>query len=89
MDPLELREFLKEIEEKMGRTIDQKGMSSRVIDLDLILYGNLIAKTEQLDIPSEDIEKYNFVLEPLCELAADSIHPVLQISYREIKNNLS
>ena len=51
MDPLELMEFLKEIEEKMGRTIDQKGMSSRVIDLDLILYGNLIAKTEQLDIP--------------------------------------
>ena len=89
MDPLELRAFLKEIEEKMGRTIDQKGMSSRVIDLDLILYGNLIAKTEQLDIPSEDIEKYNFVLEPLCELAADSIHPVLKISYREINNNLS
>ena len=89
MDPLELRAFLKEIEEKMGRTIDQKGMSSRVIDLDLILYGNLIAKTEQLDIPSEDIEKYNFVLEPLCELAADSIHPVLKISYREIKNNLT
>ena len=43
MDPLELRTLLKEIEEKMGRTIDQKGMSSRVIDLDLILYGKLIA----------------------------------------------
>ena len=31
-----------------------------MIDLDLILYGNLIEKTDQLDIPSKDIEKYNF-----------------------------
>ena len=87
-DPLELRSFLKEIEKKMGRTPSQKGMSSRVIDLDLILYGNLIEKTDQLDIPSKDIEKYNFVLEPLCELAGDAIHPELKISYREIKDQI-
>ena len=72
----------------MGRTPSQKGMSSRVIDLDLILYGNLIEKTDKLDIPSKDIEKYNFVLEPLCELAGDAIHPELKISFREIKDQI-
>ena len=65
----------------MGRTNDQKGMSSRVIDLDLILYGDLEINDQELEIPSSDIEKYKFVLEPLAEIAPNSIHPVLKKSY--------
>ena len=79
-----MREFLKEIEIKMGRSASQKGMSNRVIDLDLILYGNKIIKTELLDIPSSDILKYEFVLKPLCELAGTQIHPETQKTFNSI-----
>jgi len=84
VNPYEIRRILKEIEKDMGRTIDQKGMSNRVIDLDLILYGDLEINDQELEIPSADIEKYKFVLEPLAEIAPNSIHPVLKVSYLDL-----
>ena len=87
-DPYEIRSLLKQIEKNMGRTKEQKGMSSRVIDLDLILYGDLIINDEELELPSLDIEKYKFVLEPLSEIAPTFIHPVLDKSYLDLLNAL-
>jgi len=84
VNPYEIRRILKEIEKDMGRTIDQKGMSNRVIDLDLILYGDLEINDQELEIPSADIKKYKFVLEPLAEIAPNSIHPVLKVSYLDL-----
>ena len=82
--PKEIRRTLKSIEEKMGRTISQKGMSNRVIDLDLILYGDMLINEDGLEIPSSDIENYKFVLEPLAEIAPDYIHPTLKKTYKEL-----
>ena len=84
VNPYEIRRILKEIEKDMGRTIDQKGMSNRVIDLDLILYGDFEINDLELEIPSADIEKYKFVLEPLAEIAPNFIHPVLKVSYLDL-----
>ena len=83
-NPQELRTLLKNIEKDMGRTFTQKGMSDRVIDLDLILYGDLQINRNGLELPSSDIEKYKFVLEPLAEIAPDYIHPVLKKSYKDL-----
>ena len=83
-NPQELRTLLKNIEKDMGRTFTQKGMSNRVIDLDLILYGDLHINRNGLELPSSDIEKYKFVLEPLAEIAPDYIHPVLKKSYKDL-----
>ena len=82
--PQELRTLLKNIEKDMGRTFTQKGMSNRVIDLDLILYGYLQINRNGLELPSSDIEKYKFVLEPLAEIAPDDIHPILKKSYKDL-----
>ena len=82
--PQELRTLLKNIEKDMGRTFTQKGMSNRVIDLDLILYGDLQINRNGLELPSSDIEKYKFVLEPLAEIAPDYIHPILKKSYKDL-----
>ena len=82
--PNEIRRTLKSIEEKMGRTTSQKGMSNRVIDLDLILYGDMLINEDGLEIPSSDIENYKFVLEPLAEIAPDYIHPALKKTYKEL-----
>ena len=83
-NPQELRTLLKNIEKDMGRTFTQKGMSNRVIDLDLILYGDLQINRNGLELPSSDIEKYKFVLEPLAEIAPDDIHPILKKSYKDL-----
>ena len=87
-DPYEIRGLLKQIEVNMGRTKEQKGMSNRVIDLDLILYGDLIVNDQELELPSLDIQKYKFVLEPLSEIAPTFIHPVLDKSYLDLLNAL-
>tara|TARA_B100001113_G_scaffold19991_1_gene14823 strand:- start:1677 stop:2120 length:444 start_codon:yes stop_codon:yes gene_type:complete len=81
-NPHELRRILKNIEKVMGRKVSQKGMSNRVIDLDLILYGSQTIR--DIDIPSDDIEKYKFVLEPLAEIAPDNLHPILNKSFKQL-----
>ena len=81
---IELRDKLKQIEKKMGRTDIQKGMSDRIIDLDIILYGDQVIEDGDFDIPSKDIENYLFVLEPLAEIAGARHHPILNNTYSEM-----
>ena len=81
---IELRDKLKQIEKKMGRTDIQKGMSDRIIDLDIILYGDQVIQNDDFDIPSKDIENYLFVLEPLAEIAGARHHPVLNNTYSQM-----
>ena len=81
---IELRDKLKQIEKKMGRTDIQKGMSDRIIDLDIILYGDQVIEDDDFEIPSKDIENYLFVLEPLAEIAGARHHPILNNTYSEM-----
>ena len=90
--PKELRNKCKQVEKDMGRTEDQKGMSDRIIDLDIILYGDQVIKDDYFDIPSKDIDNCLFVLEPLAEIAGSLFHPVSNLSFSELliafkKNN--
>jgi 2-amino-4-hydroxy-6-hydroxymethyldihydropteridine diphosphokinase len=75
---------LRQIELDNGRTRDSQKFSARTLDLDLILYGDLIISDGRLQIPRDEIEKYAFVLEPLAEIAPTTIHPVSGISYGEL-----
>ena len=86
---IELRDKLKQIEKKMGRIDNQKGMSDRIIDLDIILYGDQVIQDDDFDIPSKDIENYLFVLEPLSEIAGDLLHPVSKIPFSELLKQLN
>lgn len=75
---------LRQIELDHGRTRECQKFSSRTLDLDLILYGDLVISDGRLQIPRDEIEKYAFVLEPLAEIAGEQKHPVTGISYREL-----
>ncbi len=67
---------LHDIEVEQGRIRMTQKMTSRLIDLDLLLYGDGILYSEGLDIPRREILEYDFVLQPLAELLPDTVYPV-------------
>ena len=73
---------LRDIEQQQGRDRTQPRFSSRKIDLDLVLYDDVI--DESANLPRDDILKYAFVLAPLAELNSELIHPVEQRSYQAL-----
>ncbi len=81
-----LLEALKLIERQMGRHEHNK---PRVIDLDIIFYGDHVLKTAELTIPHPGAEKRAFVLDPMCDLAPDFVHPVLGKTMAELRAALN
>lgn len=77
----ELAKILRQIELDHGRTRDCQKFSARTLDLDLILYGDLVISEGRLQIPRDEIERYAFVLEPLAEIAPTLKHPITQVDY--------
>ena len=75
---------LYEIETRFGRNRNNGHLSSRTLDLDLLLYGDLVVQEDNLQLPRGDITEYAFVLKPLAELAGDRLHPVLKRSYCDL-----
>ncbi len=67
---------LRRIEDENGRDRSGPRFSSRIVDLDLLLYDDLILKEDKLEIPRDEITKNAFVLLPLEEIAPQLIHPV-------------
>ena len=78
----EVVDILRDIENSLGRDRSLPKFSSRIIDLDLVLYGGII--DEALNVPRKDILKYAFVLAPLAELNPEEIHPIEGISYQNL-----
>jgi len=73
--PLEISQVLKKIEADHDRTRGKEKFESRTLDLDQLLYGDLVMQMEGVNIPHPDILRYNFVLKPLTELAGEVEHP--------------
>lgn len=78
----QIHDKLNIIERESGRIKTDKGFASRTLDLDMLLYGNDVI--DALRIPRDEIEKYAFVLKPLCDIAPDILHPVSNKSIREL-----
>jgi 2-amino-4-hydroxy-6-hydroxymethyldihydropteridine diphosphokinase len=79
---------LQNIEKDLGRKREAKG-GPRIIDLDLLFYGQEIIQDADLIVPHPEIQKRRFVLEPLCEIASYFIHPAFGVSIRGLKDRLS
>lgn len=77
-------------EKMMGRTRDGKaGFQDRVIDLDLLLFDELVCSTPDLLLPHPQMHRRLFVLKPLAEVAAKKIHPVQKETIGAIYAKLS
>jgi 2-amino-4-hydroxy-6-hydroxymethyldihydropteridine diphosphokinase len=77
LNPDILLSALLKIESKMGRIRKEK-WGPRIIDLDILFYDNLVIKKKDLTLPHPEIQKRNFVLQPLNEIGENFIHPTLQ-----------
>lgn len=77
----QLSQRLREIEERFGRVRGGAKFSSRTLDLDLLLYDDLIQHADGIDIPRDEITRNAFVLLPLAELAPERLHPEQGVSY--------
>ena len=75
-------DILREIENNLGRDRSMPKFSSRIIDLDLVLYNDIVDQV--LNVPRKDILKYAFVLAPLSELDPIDIHPQQGSSYSKL-----
>lgn len=100
LPPHDLLAVIHLIENELGRRREQKNdpsnsrsespckrlYNSRMIDIDMIFYGDQVIKTERLIIPHPHMCERLFVLEPLCEICPQKEHPVRKKNIRELLN---
>ena len=84
----ELIDYLLLIEKEMGRVRTTK-WGPRIIDLDILLFGNEVISTEKLTVPHPLMHLRHFVLVPLAQIARSAVHPVLGVSVENLLGNLS
>jgi 2-amino-4-hydroxy-6-hydroxymethyldihydropteridine diphosphokinase len=75
----ELVKVLRQIEDRHGRTRGGAKFSSRTLDLDLLLFDDVVIP--ELDVPRKEITRYAFVLWPLAELAPRVSHPLIRQTF--------
>ena len=84
ISPQEVLNSTQQIEHQLGRTRAAQHYDSRIIDIDILFYGDQIISLENLTIPHPRIQDRKFALMPLNEIAPDLIHPVLQKSISQL-----
>ena len=77
-------ELLLDVERRLGRIRPAPECAPRPIDLDLLLYGDLIEATESLIVPHPRMHLRNFVMVPAREIAPDWVHPVFHRTMAEL-----
>ncbi|MFC1798444.1 2-amino-4-hydroxy-6-hydroxymethyldihydropteridine diphosphokinase [Thermodesulfobacteriota bacterium] len=87
-DPHQLFDVLKTIEIDQGRDNDSVRFGPRVLDLDIILYDDLVMDSSVLTIPHPRMHKRRFVLKPFCDIAPHVIHPVLKKTMQQLLESL-
>jgi 2-amino-4-hydroxy-6-hydroxymethyldihydropteridine diphosphokinase len=85
--PQQLLEILLEIEKQFGR-IRRERWGARTLDLDILLFNDLIVETSHLQIPHPRMRERAFVLVPLAEIAANWIEPVTKKTISELLNKV-
>ncbi len=76
--------FLKLLEDRFGRNREQPRFSARTLDVDILFYGDEKTKSDEIELPKEEITQYAFVLQPLAELLPDRIHGFTGLTYADL-----
>jgi 2-amino-4-hydroxy-6-hydroxymethyldihydropteridine diphosphokinase len=89
LSPLELLDALQSIETKAGRVRKENRWGARILDLDIILFGNEIINNDRLIVPHYGMREREFVLLPLAEIAPSLIIPSLISTEKQNMKSLS
>ena len=81
---MEALDRTQQIEQQLGRRRKVNQYDSRIIDIDILFYGDQVISLEKLTIPHPRIQERKFVLVPLNEIAPQLMHPVLQKSIAQL-----
>lgn len=86
LSPIEVLHITQEIEKELGRKKKSVNgsYSDRLIDIDILLYDNLVLQTPELTVPHPLMTERDFVMKPLIEIAGNAIHPTLQKTLSEL-----
>ncbi|MEW6989970.1 2-amino-4-hydroxy-6-hydroxymethyldihydropteridine diphosphokinase [Colwelliaceae bacterium 6441] len=79
----QLSQTLRDVEFKFGREVNAKKFSPRTLDLDILLYGDLV-QSAPVQLPRDEITFNAFVLWPLAEIAPQQVHPILKKTYQSL-----
>ncbi len=83
----ELLNLLLEVEQHFGRVRERK-WGPRTLDLDILTYEAEVIREKGLDVPHPYLHERGFVLIPLCDLAADTLHPSLGRTFKDLADEV-
>lgn len=83
LTPIDIHAELEHIHRAAGRDRTSRGYSSRTLDIDLLLYDDLIINEPPIRLPRSDVLRFSFVLGPLAEIAPELTHPVTNQSLQQ------
>ncbi len=83
-EPETVKAFLRAVEIEQERPANAQKFKPRTIDLDFLLYDDLVCEEPDYQLPREDVLIYSFVLEPLAEIAPDVFYPGTEKTFRDL-----
>ncbi|MBU1087892.1 MAG: 2-amino-4-hydroxy-6-hydroxymethyldihydropteridine diphosphokinase [Candidatus Omnitrophica bacterium] len=89
LTPLELLKNLQDIEVTLGRIRSGLKNQPRTLDLDILLFSDIVLNTLQLTIPHPMVQDRLFVLKPFAEIAPEVIHPIFKQTIKELLSALN
>jgi len=89
LDPLTLLDKLQEIQRSLGRKEGGVRFGPRVLDLDIIFFGEKIINSDRLVVPHPRAHKRRFVLQPICDIDPTVVHPLLRAPVKNLLNQLN
>ena len=84
LEPHAVLERCLQIESELGRTRSGNGYEPRTIDIDIIFFGHQIISQPDLQVPHPLMHRRNFVLQPMCEIAPNLVHPVFGMTVKQL-----